>query len=219
MKQLRRGGEGGLDEPIKQQMITSTDVHRLTFRAVLLHSIILAILCVLLQFYQPHLIYQSNLLWFEPWRLWTAHWVHVGWAHVALNLTALLLLPWIFPTYPTRRLWLLLLLGCPLLSLLFYLMLPNLYHYAGLSGILHGIYFSAAAHALLSRADRMVALILLFGLTIKLILENWIVGQSSAELIGAPVLTQAHYFGVAVVLVLSGVFGHFVENHPQQPVN
>jgi len=65
----------------------------------------------------------------------------------------------------------------------------------------------------------MVALILLFGLTIKLIFENWIVGQSSAELIGAPVLTQAHYFGVAVVLVLSGVFGHFVENHPQQPVN
>lgn len=183
--------------------------HRIA-SSLVLHSIVLALLCVCLQFYQPDLVYRADLLWHEPWRLWTAHGVHVGWAHAALNLAALLLLPWVFPSYPVGRFWLILLLGCPLLSVLLWMQLPSLEWYAGLSGILHGIYFSAALYAFVSRSDRLVALILWLGLIIKIIFENLVVGQSTAELIGAPVLTQAHYFGVLVVLVLSAVLGHFV---------
>lgn len=178
-------------------------------RGLMWHCGLLACVCVLLQLGQRYLIYDAQQLWQEPWRLWTAHLVHVGWAHAALNLVALLLLPWIFPSYPVRRFYGILLLGCPLLSLLLWIQLPWLTWYAGLSGILHGIYFSAALHAFLSRSDRLVASILLIGLTMKLVLENLVVGHGTAELIGAPVLTQAHYFGVAVVLLLSGIFGHF----------
>lgn len=173
-----------------------------------------AVLCLLLQFYQPYLIYQSDVLWSEPWRLWTAHWIHVGWSHAVLNLAALLLLPLIFPLYPVSRFWLLLLLGSPLLSVALIIGLPELERYAGLSGILHGIYFSAALHAFVSRSDRLVASILYLGLTIKLILESFFVRQSVDEWIGAPVLTQAHLLGVVVTLLLSCYFGHFVQNRP-----
>lgn len=190
--------------------------HGIHAQRLILHSSALTLLCIFLQYDQPLWVYQADLLWQQPWRLWTAHWVHVGWAHAALNLTALLLLPWIFPSYPVRRLWLLLLLGCPLLSLLLWWAVPALQVYAGLSGILHGIYVSAALHAFVSRSDRLVASILWIGLTIKIIFENLIVGQSTAELIGAPVLTEAHYFGVLVVLLLSAIFGHFSAVQVQQ---
>lgn len=191
----------------------------MTACALLLHCILLAMLCLILQVYQPRLIYQAELLWSEPWRLWTAHWVHVGWMHAALNLIALLLLPWIFPQYPVRRFWLILWLGCPLLSFCLNVMLPELQRYAGLSGILHGIYFSAAIHAVVTRKDRLVGWILYVSLTMKLLFENIISGQTTAELIGAPVLTQAHYLGVAVTLLISAVFGHFTHHYLQKSIN
>lgn len=185
----------------------------------MLHTVLLVILCLSLQVTQPHLIYQADRLWREPWRLWTAHLVHVGWTHAALNLTALLLLPWIFPQYPVRRFWLILLLGSPLLSLCLNLMLPDLLRYAGLSGILHGIYFSAAIHALVSKSDRLVAWTLCFGLIVKLVFENMTLGQTSAALIGAPVLTQAHYLGVAVTFMLSVIFGHFTQHSASKSIH
>ena len=186
---------------------------------ILQHSIAVAVLCLVLQLHQPYLIYQSDVLWSEPWRLWTAHWVHVSWPHAALNLVALLLLPLIFPAYPVRRLWLLLWLGSPVLSFALRWGVPTLEQYAGLSGILHGIYFSAALHALVCGHDRLVAGILWVGLTIKLVLEYFVVGQSVDEWIGAAVLTQAHVLGVVIALLLSCCFGHFVRNKPIKTSN
>lgn len=183
------------------------------------HSLALCLICICLQTHAQLFVYQSESLWNEPWRLWTAHVVHVGWMHAALNLTALGLLAWIFPEYPPRRFWLLLCLGSPILSVLIYFSLPDLQRYAGLSGILHGIYISAAIHAFLSHSDRLVATILCLGLTIKLIVENTIVGHSTAELIGAPVLTQAHYLGVAIALLLGCCFGHFYGNNSLKATN
>lgn len=187
--------------------------------ALPVHTVLLAVCCLLLQAAQPQLIYQADRLWLEPWRLWTAHVVHVGWQHAALNITALLLLPWIFPQYPVRRFWLMLWLGCPLLSLCLSVALPDLLRYAGLSGILHGIYVSAAIHAWVTRSDLLVVRIFCIGLFVKLVLENMMYEPSTAELIGAPVLTQAHYFGVALVLMLSAVLGHFRPDSSQKSLN
>lgn len=187
--------------------------------ALPVHTVLLAVCCLLLQAAQPQLIYQADRLWLEPWRLWTAHVVHVGWQHAALNITALLLLPWIFPQYPVHRFWLILWLGCPLLSLCLSVALPDLLRYAGLSGILHGIYVSAAIHAWVTRSDLLVVRIFCIGLFVKLVLENMMYEPSTAELIGAPVLTQAHYFGVALVLMLSAVLGHFRPDSSQKSLN
>ena len=184
-----------------------------------LHTVLLALCCLLLQAAQPQLIYQADRLWLEPWRLWTAHVVHVGWQHAALNITALLLLPWIFPQYPVRRFWQILWLGCPLLSLCLSVALPDLLRYAGLSGILHGIYVSAAIHAWVTRSDLLVVRIFCIGLLVKLVFENIIYEPSTAQLIGAPVLTQAHYFGVAVVLMLSAILGHLRPDSSQKSLN
>ncbi|MEC7120105.1 MAG: rhombosortase [Pseudomonadota bacterium] len=149
--------------------------------------------------------YQSDLLLTQPWRLLTAHVVHVGWVHLVLNLSGLLLLPVIFPCFPNRRFGVIGGFSAVLLSLIFWRTLPDLYVYVGLSGVLHGWYFAAAWHALEIQQDRLIAVILLFGLTLKLAYEVFFVGQASAAWIGAPVLTQAHLFGVLIALGLSVV--------------
>ena len=50
-----------------------------------------------LQVFQEHFIYWRPIFFEEIWRWWTAHWVHVGWIHYALNMVAFACLPFIFP--------------------------------------------------------------------------------------------------------------------------
>lgn len=52
-----------------------------------------------LQIFNDAFIYWQESLLGEFWRLWTAHWVHVGWAHYFLNILAFICLPFIFPVH------------------------------------------------------------------------------------------------------------------------
>ena len=51
----------------------------------------------ILQIFKDHLIYRHDLFFSQPWRWWTAHWVHVGWTHYLLNVLAFACLPFLFP--------------------------------------------------------------------------------------------------------------------------
>ena len=44
-------------------------------------------------------IYWQESLLREFWRLWTAHWVHVGWAHYFLNILAFICYLSFFPVH------------------------------------------------------------------------------------------------------------------------
>ena len=171
-------------------MLESTQAKRL---------LVLIVLCVLvsavLQAGMPSLRYVHDLIPLQPWRMLTAHWVHVGWWHYALNMLAFLFLPLVFPNFSIRSLLLCLSLLSLFISVCFYLFMPALSAYVGLSGVLHGIYVLAALQALQHGRARRFAIIVLVFIAAKLLWEK-LFGSESAALIQAPVVIEAHQFGV-----------------------
>lgn len=153
----------------------------------------------LLQLGASHFIYMRSLMLVEPWRWWTAHWVHVGWLHYLLNMLALAALPFIFPKVQFKNFLVTLLLFSPLLSLGLYLGLPQLDAYAGLSGVLHGIYVYAAFESFTQqRRERQFALLVLACVLVKVLTEKWFGYTETARLIQAPVLIESHQIGVLI---------------------
>jgi len=165
-----------------------------------------------LQIFNDAFIYWQESLLREFWRLWTAHWVHVGWAHYFLNILAFICLPFIFPRASVWHFVSILLILPPLISLSFYFFLPNIEAYAGLSGVLHGAYVAVACVHLLYQRERGFAVLVLFLIFAKLIWENTIGNQETAQLIGSPVLVEAHLLGViwGVVVALLYILGNYV---------
>ena len=164
-----------------------------------------------LQVYPDLFIYWRSSLLNEFWRLWTAHWVHVGWIHYALNILAFICLPFIFPRVRVWHFVALLLLLPPFISLNFYYFFPNIEAYAGFSGVLHGAYVAVACVQVLDKKERNFATLVLFLILAKLIWENTMGSVGTAELIGSPVLVEAHLLGVigGVIIALLYIIGNY----------
>lgn len=130
--------------------------------------------------------------------------VHLGWAHLALNLAGLALLAWGFSAQRSQNEWLWIqALSMPWIA--FYLTaIEPLSWYCGLSGALH-FQFAACLLLALYRSPRTPKAswplyLLLIGLCVKLLLE-WNSGHTTDELVGGPIAFQAHRGGA-----LGGVF-------------
>ncbi|KXZ73149.1 Rhomboid family protein [Acinetobacter venetianus] len=171
-------------------------------------KVILIAVCVsvsaCLQVFPDLFIYWRLSLLAEFWRLWTAHWVHVGWMHFFLNMLAFACLPFIFPHARNWHLCVLLLLLPPFISLIFYFYLPYIEAYAGLSGVLHGLYTAVGLVYLQYPKERKFAILVLLLIVAKLVWENTFGQTGTAQLIGSPVLTEAHLIG-AIGGVLCGL--------------
>lgn len=159
-----------------------------------------------LQVFSDAFIYWQADLLHQFWRLWTAHWVHVGWIHYVLNMLAFACLPFIFPRVKVWHFVALLLLLPPLISLSFYYGFPEIEAYAGLSGVLHGAYVAVAGVHLLDKKERNFAALVLFLILAKLIWENTIGSVGTAEMIGSPVLVEAHLLGVIWGVMIAIVY-------------
>lgn len=159
-----------------------------------------------LQIFKDSFIYWQDSLLTEFWRLWTAHWVHVGWTHYCLNIFAFICLPFIFPRVPVWHFTAILLVLPPLISLSFYYFLPDIEAYAGLSGVLHGAYAAVACVHLIYKKERNFAAFVLFLIFSKLIWENTMGSASTAQLIGSPVLVEAHLLGVIWGIVVANLY-------------
>ena len=159
-----------------------------------------------LQVFVDHFIYWDVSLPQEFWRLWTGHWVHVGWVHYFLNILAFVCLPFIFPRVRIWQFAALLFILPPLISLSFYCLLPDIEAYAGLSGVLHGAYVAIAIVQLRDLKERGFAGLVLGLILAKLIWENTVGGSSAAELIGSPVLVEAHLLGVIWGAILAALY-------------
>ena len=164
----------------------------------------LAIMVILQLLDIRDLRYQPNW-WIEGeyWRGYTAHWVHANWLHLLLNATGLTLCMTI--ASPTWSIWrwvayhLYLALG---ISTLFTLLNPELHWYVGYSGVLFGIYLLAAID--LYPRDKIIALLLGAAITIKVVLEqSGDMTLSSGELIGVPVIIDAHLYGLSLGLSIA----------------
>ena len=148
----------------------------------------------------------------QVWRLLSAHWVHVGWAHFALNCVGLIICVTLTqPRWSPIR-WLLcsLLLGCGI-SLLLAIHNPELRDYAGLSGVLFGLYLLAALQ--LFPRDRLVAVLIVAAVVGKVLLEQFTnYGFDSGELIGARVIVDAHLYGVLTVIATALAWATYTMN-------
>ncbi|AOA57290.1 rhombosortase [Acinetobacter larvae] len=154
------------------------------------------VISALLQLLQAESVYWRWAFWSEPWRWWSAHWVHVNWIHYFLNIFAFICLPFIFPRLRLSVLAALLLVLPPLVSISFYYYFPEVEVYAGLSGVLHGLYIAAALDALTIASERRFALLLLAVVGLKLFWENIFAAHDQiATMIGSPVLIEAHLLG------------------------
>jgi len=148
-----------------------------------------------LQIFADYFIYWRPDLLEQFWRLWTGHWVHVGWTHYLLNMLAFACFPFIFPHVRILHLAALLVVLPVCISLSFYYIFPDIEAYAGLSGVLHGAYVTVALIHLSYAHERKFAAVVLGLIVLKLIWENTIGNTGTAELIGSPVLVEAHLLG------------------------
>lgn len=120
------------------------------------------------------LSWQPALAFSEPWRWWTAAWVHLSAKHLVANLVGAVLvaaLGWA-ARVPPRAAWAWL-MAWPLTQLGL-LLQPGLQRYGGLSGVLHAGVAVAAVHLLMlpeRQAHRLGAAILA-GLALKILLEG-----------------------------------------------
>ena len=148
---------------------------------------------------------RESVLLGEYWRLLSAHFVHLSWAHLFLNLVGLLLGWLIFgEDYPVRR-WGGVFLGSGLaIGFGFLLFDPHLHWYVGLSGVLHGMLAAGLVRWLVSGTREAWWLAAL--LAAKLVWEQ-IVGPLpfTEAAAGGPVIEQSHLYGAIGGLVV-GLF-------------
>lgn len=147
--------------------------------------------------------YERSLVPAEPWRLLTAHVVHLGWIHLALNLAALAAVWALLGERLRPGTWLVVLLVSALaVSGGLWLGHPELGWYAGLSGVLHGA-FAAGAIAGLRRAPVFHGL-LLAGVVAKVAWEQFAGADAgTAAMIGGAVVVDAHLYGLLAGLALA----------------
>ena len=160
--------------------------------------------------------YRRAMLVSEPWRLLTAHIVHVNWMHALLNAGAWLVLARLFePHFDAKRQLLSLLFGAAFISLSLATFYPSIQWYRGASGALHALFFAGASASLAtalrnrSRPATLLPLALLAGGAIKVALE---IPRGATtpyvEWLAAATVPQAHLLGAiagtALGLLLAG---------------
>ena len=115
------------------------------------------------------------LAWQEPWRWWSAAWVHLSVQHLLVNLAGgvlVLLLGWV-ARLPREAAWAWA-MAWPLTHLGL-LLAPDLHRYGGLSGVLHaGVAVAAVAlvRDAVLRRERVLGALLLTGLCAKVLGER-----------------------------------------------
>lgn len=134
----------------------------------------------------------------EYWRWLTAHFVHLGVRHVLLDAAALLLLWSLYARELGAAGWLCVAL-CSMAAIDagLWWWASDVQWYAGISGLLHGLWLAGAARSAWRR--EFLGLAMLAALLAKLSYEFY--SASSVALAGLPVVLAAHRFGAAGGLV------------------
>jgi rhomboid family GlyGly-CTERM serine protease len=138
----------------------------------------------------------------QVWRLVSAHFVHLGWSHFALNVAGLGLTWYLVGDTFRRGAWLLISVTSLLsIDLGLWFLNPELVWYVGMSGLLHGLLAAGLTEKL--REPDWESVLLGLGLLAKLTWEQVIGPMPGSEsTAGGPVIVDAHLFGA-----LGGIFG------------
>jgi rhomboid family GlyGly-CTERM serine protease len=139
----------------------------------------------------------------EWWRVFSAHFVHLGTSHLVLNLAGLVLVWYLVGQAYSQSVWAAIwLVSIGAVTLGLWLFEPQLTWYVGLSGVLHGLLAAGILGTLQNRAETWM---LGFALIAKLAWEQ-LVGPlpGSESTSGGTVIVDAHLFG-ALGGIASGV--------------
>lgn len=133
----------------------------------------------------------------QYWRFMTGHLVHLGWAHLLLNLAGFALVWLLFGPLLRAAAWLTAAAAsAAAVSAGLLWLAPHLAWYVGFSGVLHGL-FVAGTVAAWQAGDRG-ALLLLAAVAAKLAWEQWQgAAAGTAALVGGAVVIDAHLYGAA----------------------
>jgi len=137
------------------------------------------------------------------WRLLSAHLVHLGGPHLAMNLAGLWLVWALVGAALSERSWLVLLFADALITGLGLLIFtPQLGWYVGLSGVLHGLLVAGTIAEI--RAGRRGSWLLLAAVAFKLAWEQLAGPLPGSEAsAGGTVIVDAHLYGALGGLLLS----------------
>jgi rhomboid family GlyGly-CTERM serine protease len=138
----------------------------------------------------------------EWWPLFTAHFVHLGWAHCLLNLGGLALCGTLAARFRSSRAWAgalaLLALG---VGLLLFLASPQVTDYAGLSGVLYGLFIWALAPT--TRRGDVLAWIALGVVGVRIGWQMLVASPNAqAALFDGHVVAQGHLYGAVCAIGL-----------------
>lgn len=139
----------------------------------------------------------------QYWRLFTAHFTHLGWSHLWLNVAGLMLIFIFFASCLSMRYWLLsFIISSMSISILISLLNPEIRWYVGLSGILHTLFILGGIADI--RIRKWEGIIFTLLILAKVTYEQ-IAGPlpGSEEAAGGPVLVDAHFYGAMMGLLLA----------------
>ncbi len=133
----------------------------------------------------------------ELWRLLIAHFVHLGWQHLLLNMAGLGLVWFLVGSYLPMSAWLATLgVTITCMDLGFWVLKPELNWYVGLSGVLHGLLLAGLVCGW--RRSPLEAGVLGAIVAGKLVWEQISGALPGSELAaGGPVVVDAHLYGAA----------------------
>ena len=139
----------------------------------------------------------------QYWRLFTAHFTHLGWSHLWLNVAGLMLIFIFFASCLNSRYWISsFIISSLTISLLIYFFNPEIRWYVGLSGVLHTLFILGGIADIRIRKWEGISFTIL--ILAKVIYEQ-ISGPlpGSEEAAGGPVLVDAHFYGAMIGLLLA----------------
>jgi len=143
----------------------------------------------------------------ESWRFLSGHLTHLGTSHLALNGAGLLLVWFLVGNAYAVRNWVII-IGVTLIvmNLGFWFLMPELYWYVGMSGLLHGLLVAGMVPKFRQIDVETVVLIVL--LSAKVGWEQFNGPVPGSELSsGGPVIVNSHLYGL-----VGGVLGALLVN-------
>lgn len=156
----------------------------------------------------------------EPWRLFSAAWVHLSGLHLTANLAGLALVAALGVRAQVPPAFGIAWLAAWPATHAALLLQPGLARYAGLSGVLHAGVCVAAVCLLTRREGRALGLALLAGVAVKLMLETpWRAPVQHVSGWDIPVAPIAHVAGAASGVLAGVLAGVLVARHerPSSP--
>lgn len=175
-------------------------------RLLFIETSIYVLLCFLIFFLPAQTsewlaYYHTGITQFELWRLITATFSHTNFNHLIMNLVGLIVtLGLFYDTFKKTLISPLIIFSSLFIGFALFFLEPDVIWYVGFSGVLHGL-FSYGVISDIHHKDKW-GYLLAFGLFIKVSYEQLFgAQQSTIVLIDAPVLINAHLYGVIAGIV------------------